>query len=81
MGGYPFVFETIETKATDTAVIIYTSGIIGKPKGAELTHSNLFVNAVVSADLFACKTDYINLMVLALFYIFAMTVLMNVALY
>jgi long-chain acyl-CoA synthetase len=32
------------TDATQTAVILYTSGTTGKPKGAELTHSNLFIN-------------------------------------
>ena len=32
------------TEATQTAVILYTSGTTGKPKGAELTHSNLLVN-------------------------------------
>ena len=34
--------------ADDTAVILYTSGTTGKPKGAELTHSNLFVNCASS---------------------------------
>ncbi len=74
-------FETMETKSSDTAVIIYTSGTTGRPKGAELTHSNLFINAVVSSDLFECKSEDVYLIVLPLFHIFAMTVLMNVALY
>ncbi len=30
----------------DTAVILYTSGTTGQPKGAELTHLNLLMNAV-----------------------------------
>ena len=30
------------TDANDTAVIIYTSGTTGRPKGAELSHANLF---------------------------------------
>lgn len=74
-------FDTIDTKASDTAVIIYTSGTTGRPKGAELTHSNLFTNAVLSADLFDGTSEDIHLIVLPLFHIFAMTVMMNAALY
>lgn len=74
-------FDTVETKSSDTAVIIYTSGTTGRPKGAELTHSNLFANTVLSADLFNCKSDDIHLIVLPLFHIFAMVVMMNTALY
>ncbi|TQC49672.1 long-chain fatty acid--CoA ligase [Rhodococcus sp. WS4] len=34
----------------DTAVILYTSGTTGVPKGAELTHANMYFNATVLAD-------------------------------
>jgi long-chain acyl-CoA synthetase len=81
MHNQPPSFDTVETKSSDTAVIIYTSGTTGRPKGAELTHSNLFANTVLSADLFNCKSEDIHLIVLPLFHIFAMVVMMNTALY
>ena len=34
----------------DDAVILYTSGTTGRPKGAELTHANLTRNAELTAD-------------------------------
>jgi len=74
-------FDTVETKATDTAVIVYTSGTTGKPKGAELSHSNLIQNTILSEGLYNCSKDDTMLIVLPLFHIFAMTVLMNAALY
>ena len=74
-------FDAVATKATDTAVIVYTSGTTGKPKGAELSHSNLLQNTILSADLYNCSKDDTLLIVLPLFHIFAMTVLMLSALY
>jgi long-chain acyl-CoA synthetase len=38
-----------DTAEDDTAVILYTSGTTGKPKGAELTHDNLHRNAEISS--------------------------------
>ena len=43
-------FDLIETMPDDTAVILYTSGTTGHPKGAELTHFNMFFNAYYSRD-------------------------------
>ena len=81
MQGQPPSFDTVATSSSDTAVIIYTSGTTGRPKGAELTHSNLFANTVLSADLMDCQKDDVQLIVLPLFHIFAMTVMMNTGLY
>lgn len=81
MAGQSPVFATAPTQAEDTAVIIYTSGTTGKPKGAELSHSNLLLNAVLSADLVQSGPRDTQLIVLPLFHIFAMTVLMNAGIY
>lgn len=81
MAGQSPDFATVATGAEDTAVIIYTSGTTGRPKGAELTHSNLLQNAVLSKDLLSLESEDRVLIVLPLFHIFAMTVLMNAALY
>ena len=37
--------ELAQTRPDDTAVILYTSGTTGQPKGAELTHFNMYSNA------------------------------------
>lgn len=75
------VFDTVQTSAEDTALIVYTSGITGNPKGAELSHSNLMTNAILSAGISEVQFDDTQLIVLPLFHIFAMTVLMNAGIY
>jgi len=74
-------FEAHPTSAEDTCVIIYTSGTTGKAKGAELTHSNLLLNALMICDLTGSGSDDVALTVLPLFHIFGMTVLMNAGAY
>jgi long-chain acyl-CoA synthetase len=83
MADHPAKTETVQTGADDTAVIIYTSGTTGKPKGAELSHSNLLLNAVLCSEsgLINTRSEDKQLVVLPLFHIFAMTVLMNSGIY
>jgi len=66
------------TEATDTAVILYTSGTTGKPKGAELTHSNLFLNcAFVVPRLVPQGPEGVALATLPLFHSFGQTCIQN----
>jgi long-chain acyl-CoA synthetase len=68
----------VDTAEDDTAVILYTSGTTGKPKGAELTHMNLFRNADVSSRR-TCEiaAGDVVLGALPLFHSFGQTVGMN----
>jgi long-chain acyl-CoA synthetase len=71
-------FVSAETRADDTAVILYTSGTTGRPKGAELSHSNMLMNAVVGAEKVLRTTeDEIDLATLPLFHSFGQTCVMN----
>jgi long-chain acyl-CoA synthetase len=65
--------------AEDTAVILYTSGTTGKPKGAELTHANLARNAQVSTGLFNTGPEDVILGALPLFHAFGQTCGLNAA--
>ena len=66
----------------DTAVILYTSGTTGKPKGAELTHANLRRNADIFAnDWLKLTPDDVLMGCLPLFHTFGQTVGMNCAVF
>ncbi len=71
-------FDTVATDADDTAVILYTSGTTGQPKGAELRHRNMRDNAMLG-DLFGSNVESPDtyLCVLPLFHSFGQTVIQN----
>jgi long-chain acyl-CoA synthetase len=71
-------FSTVQTSADDTAVILYTSGTTGRPKGAELSHQNMLMNVMVSDKMFPrTEGGDAYLAVLPLFHSFGQTVCMN----
>ncbi|HSE69569.1 MAG TPA: long-chain fatty acid--CoA ligase [Nocardioidaceae bacterium] len=72
-------FEPVQTAETDTAVILYTSGTTGQPKGAELSHANLVLNALTSNRLFGTPAEghETHLLTLPLFHSFGQSVQMN----
>ena len=78
LGGQPTTFESVLRRETDSAVILYTSGTTGQAKGAELSHSNLVLNALTCNRLFGgTPANDVHLVALPLFHSFGSTVQMN----
>jgi long-chain acyl-CoA synthetase len=81
----PAHFETHPSAPDDTAVILYTSGTTGQAKGAELTHLNMLLNAMVVRDIIlpviGGAVENITAVTLPLFHSTGQTGQMNAVLY
>jgi long-chain acyl-CoA synthetase len=71
------VAAVADRAADDTAVILYTSGTTGTPKGAELTHANLLSNVEASIAVFGLDEQAVTLGALPLFHAFGQTCALN----
>src|SRR6185437_15237666 len=72
-------FATVQTSETDTAVVFYTSGTTGQPKGAELTHSNLVMNALVGRQSYQARPEDVYVVAVPLSHAGGLTLLLHIA--
>ncbi|MCC9176969.1 long-chain-fatty-acid--CoA ligase [Arthrobacter sp. zg-Y750] len=72
--------DLAEVDGEDIAVILYTSGTTGRPKGAALTHRNLRSNAIVSRSLLDTRENDVIFGGLPFFHVFGQTAALNSAL-
>ena len=68
-------FEVVPRGEGDLAVILYTSGTTGTPKGVALSHANLESNARASASLFELDRERWSVGVLPLSHSYGLTVM------
>ena len=77
LGNAPAVSEVPAREADDVAVLLYTSGTTGTPKGAQLTHGNLRAARDTAVSLFDFRPGTVALGALPLFHVFGMTCALN----
>ncbi|WP_326834466.1 long-chain fatty acid--CoA ligase [Amycolatopsis rhabdoformis] len=65
--------------ADDTAVLLYTSGTTGRPKGAELSHFSLYMTCTIGGQTFGAEPDDVVLAVLPFFHVYGLSSILNSA--
>lgn len=69
--------EPVDISDDDNAIILYTSGTTGSPKGAMLTHGNVYSNARDVSTYLGYRDDDRVIATLPVFHVFALTVVVN----
>ncbi len=81
----PTTPQPVEIEPEDTAVLMYTGGTTGVPKGAQLTHKNIVANAIQSATWLTggggVEGEEVLLTALPMTHCYSMTVCMNHAIF
>lgn len=73
------IAEVAHKDGDDTAVVLYTSGTTGQPKGAELTHNSIGSNVKACLSLFDPTPEDVFFGGLPFFHVFGQTATLNVA--
>jgi long-chain acyl-CoA synthetase len=71
-------FLVVQRDPADTAAVVYTSGTTGRPKGTELTHIGLYMNADIPARAVGVYPSDVVLTVLPLFHVFGLSSIINI---
>ncbi|GAA0448123.1 MAG: fatty acid--CoA ligase family protein [Bacillota bacterium] len=75
LGETSFIDPSLDQE--DLAIILYTSGTTGTPKGAMLSHKNLYSNAKDTADYLTINNQDRVIAALPMFHVFCLTVSLN----
>ncbi|WP_064092171.1 fatty acid--CoA ligase family protein [Rossellomorea aquimaris] len=70
-------FKGPEVDEEEVAIILYTSGTTGKPKGAMLTHKNVYSNATDVGSYLKMNEEDRVITALPMFHVFCLTVVLN----
>jgi malonyl-CoA/methylmalonyl-CoA synthetase len=75
----PNAYDIVVTSSDDVAVILYTSGTTGKPKGAMITHGNLTANGLCLLETWCWQPGDVLLHALPVFHIHGLFVATHLA--
>jgi long-chain acyl-CoA synthetase len=75
VAGEPDTIATVDRTDADLAVVLYTAGTTGLPKGVALSHGNLLANARAAASVYELDRERWGLVTLPLSHSYGLTVM------